>query len=203
MKIGRAHSALFVAAIAIGNLGATCRDRPIAPYPKSELAPASDASVGPGDIFDVRVYNEPTLTGTYQVAANGTIAFPLVGRVKVALMTPSDIEVELTKLLADGYLRNPQVSVMVKEYRSKKVTVFGQVRAPGTFPYTENMSIVEAISRAGGFGALAKKNSVQVTRQTDGKPRKIYVAVEDIGKGKAPNFLLRPGDNVFVDERPF
>jgi protein involved in polysaccharide export with SLBB domain len=76
------------------------------------------------------------------------------------------------------------------------------VKQPGTLPYSDNMSIIEAISRAGGFTAQARKNSVRVTRVKDGKRVKIFVAVEDIGEGKAPNFLLRPGDVIFVDERP-
>jgi polysaccharide export outer membrane protein len=190
-------------------LFAACTDRPVAPYPKSDVAPPSDAAFGPGDIFDVRVYDEPTLSNTYQVAPDGTIDFPLIDRVKVQGMTPSQVEQDLQKRLADGYLKNPHVSVLPKEYRSKKVRVFGQVRSPGTFAFTENMSIVEAITRAGGFTALAKKNSVKVTRSADSNPdsnqkvRVIFVAVDDIGRGKAPDFLLRPGDTVFVDERPF
>lgn len=193
----------IVAALALGSMGASCQDKAVAPYPKSDIPPESDNAVGPGDIFEVRVYAEPNLSGAFQVAPNGTIAYPLVGTITVAGMTASAIEDLIRTRLADGYLKNPQVSVFVKEYRSKKVRVFGQVRAPGTFPYTEDMSIVEAITRAGGFTALAKKNSVKVTRRAGDKTRVIFVAVEDIGRGKAPDFLLRPGDTVFVDERPF
>jgi protein involved in polysaccharide export with SLBB domain len=67
--------------------------------------------------------------------------------------------------------------------------------------YADAMSIVEAISQAGGFTAMARKNAVLVTRV--GQPKKIFVAVDDIGRGKAPNFFLRPGDTIFVEERIF
>src|SRR5262249_49970426 len=102
-----------------------------------------------------------------------------------------------------GYIKKPSVSVRVTEYRSRRVSVFGQVRSPGTFPYTENMSIVEVISKAGGFTAMARKNSVRVTRGSGPGAERSEGAGEEMGQGKAPNFLLRPGDVVFVPERVF
>jgi polysaccharide export outer membrane protein len=160
--------------------------------------------VGPGDLFEVRVFGHQDLTAIYQVAQDGSINFPLIGAVAVDGKTAPEIEKDIQTRLADGYLKNPSVSVRVTEYRSKKISVFGQVRSPGTFPFSENMSVVEAISRAGGFTGMAKKNSVRVTRREDGgETKRIEVAVEDIGQGRAPNFLLRPGDVVFVPERIF
>jgi polysaccharide export outer membrane protein len=182
---------------------AACTDKATAPYPDTVPPPTEDAALGPGDVFDVRVFGEPDLSGTYQVANDGTIDYPLIGKVHVAGKLPNVVAAELKKRLADGYLKNPQVDVFVKETNSKKVNVIGQVKSPGTFTYVDNMSIVEAITRAGGFTAMAKKNSVRVTRSHDGKTETIVVAVEDIGQGKAPNFLLRPGDVVFVGERVF
>jgi protein involved in polysaccharide export with SLBB domain len=180
-----------------------CADKAVAPYPVSEPPRQIDAAVAEADVFDVRVHGEATLSQAYTVDADGTVNVPLIGRVMVRGLTPSQIEEELEKRLRDGYIKDPSVSVKVLEYKSKRVHVIGMVKQPGTFPFTENMSIVEAIAKAGGFLGSAKKNSVRVTREDDGKPRRIYVAVEDIGQGKAPNFLLRPGDVIFVPERPF
>ncbi|MFH0902080.1 MAG: polysaccharide biosynthesis/export family protein [Pseudomonadota bacterium] len=180
-----------------------CADRAIAPYPTSPPPPIEDSALGPGDTFDVRVFGEDDLSGTYQVAVDGTINYPLIGTVVVDGKTPTQVEREIQTRLGDGYLKLPQVSVLPKEYQSKKISVFGQVKQPGTFAYREDISIVEAISRAGGFTAMAKKNAVRVTRHEAGATRKIVVAVEDIGQGKAPNFHLRPGDVVFVPERIF
>ena len=100
-------------------------------------------------------------------------------------------------------LRNPQVSIFVKEYNSKKVFVFGEVQKPGTFVFEDTMNIVQAVTLAGGFAAHAAKNSVSVTRLVDGEEQRIKVAVDDIGTGRAANFPLRPGDIVFVPESIF
>jgi protein involved in polysaccharide export with SLBB domain len=180
-----------------------CADKATAPYPTTAPPASEDSQLGPGDLFDVRVFGEPDLSGTYQVDVDGTIDYPLIGKVPVGGKLPNEVAADLETRLSEGFLKNPQVDVFVKEARSKKVSVIGQVKSPGTFPYVDNMSIVEAITRAGGFTAMAKKNSVRVTRSHGGKTDTIVVAVDDIGQGKAPNFLLRPGDVVFVGERVF
>ena len=182
---------------------AACADQPVAPYPVSQPPIAADAAIGPGDLFDVRVYGETSLSSSYEVAPDGSINFPLIGVVKVQGKTPPQIERELEARLAEGYIKQPSVSVRVTEYRSRRVSIFGQVRSPGTFPYTENMSVVEAITKAGGFTGMARKNAVKVTRVVEGKSSVIIVAVDEIGKGRAPNFLMHPGDNVLVEERPY
>src|SRR5690606_29620211 len=97
---------------------------------------------------------------------------------------------DLTRCLADGYLKNPQVTVFIKEYNSKKVFVFGEVAKPGTFAYEDGMSVIQVITLAGGFTRQAARNSVQVTRSVDGKERRVKIAVDDITTGKAENFLL-------------
>lgn len=184
-------------------LAAGCADRAVAPYPVSLPPPATDSALGPGDLFDVRVYGEPTLSSSYEVDSEGNFNFPLIGGIKADGRTAPEIEKEIETRLADGYIKNPSVSVKVTEYRSRRVSVFGQVRSPGTFGFTENMSVVEAITKAGGFTGMAKKNAVRITRVTGEQTERIVVAVEDIGTGRSPNFLLRPGDVVFVPERLF
>jgi polysaccharide export outer membrane protein len=190
-------------AAALGAALAGCADRAVAPYPVSAPPPPSDAAIGPGDLFDVRVFGEQGLSSTYEVSSDGSINFPLIGIVEVQGKTPQGVEREIQTRLADGYIKDPSVSVRVTDYRSRKVSVFGQVRSPGTFGFSENMSVVEAITRAGGFTGMAKKNAVRITRMNGAAKESIIVAVEDIGQGRAPNFLLRPGDVVFVPERLF
>ncbi len=160
--------------------------------------------MGAGDLFDVRIFGEKDLTGAYRVASDGTIDFPLVGTISVEGLTATEVGDKLESLLADGeFLVNPQVSILVKEYNSKKVSVFGQVKKPGTFPYQDSMTVVEAISLAGGFTSMAKTANTTVIRGEDDAQRRYRVPVEDIGRGRAANFLLRPGDIVFVPERIF
>jgi polysaccharide export outer membrane protein len=193
----------LVVAFLAGGLCVACADRPVAPYPKSPPPAAMDSAVGPGDLFEVRVYGEPSLSSTYEVSPEGSINFPLIGAVAVAGKSPPQIEKDIQGKLAAGYIKNPSVSVRVTDFRSRRVSVFGQVRQPGTFPFTENMSIVEAVAKAGGFTAMAKKNAVRVTRGGSEGDKIVFVAVEDIGQGKSPNFYLRPGDVIYVDERIF
>ena len=192
---------LLLAAV-LGAAQVACGDPPPSQYPTQEVH-IEDTTLGAGDVFEVRVYREEEMTGTYSVSAEGTISFPLIGAVAVAGKTPVQVETEIRTRLADGYLVNPQVSLLVKEYNSRNVSVFGQVQKPGRLTFTHNMTVVEAISQAGGFSAMAKKNAVTVTRTSDGKKTNFTVPVEDIGNGEAPNFFLRPGDIIFVPERLF
>lgn len=171
--------------------------------PPAPPAPSSDTTLGPGDVFSVQVFGEKDLSGKFQVSAKGTIDYPLVGRLEVAGLTPPRVAKLITQRLSDGYLKEPSVSVFVETYNSKKISVFGQVTKPGTFNYVDNMSIVEAITLAGGFTPIAAKNKITVTRSQKGKSSRFTVPVEDIGEGRASNYLLRPGDIVFVPERMF
>jgi polysaccharide export outer membrane protein len=196
-----AAALLALAAIAAG---AGCSGvRPKTPEVRPEDAP-TDTTIGPGDVFDVRVYGEDDLTGTYRVASDGTVDYPLLGTISVQGMTPT----EVTRLISDGlvngeFLKNPNVSVFVKEYSSKKISILGQVNKPGTFQFVDGMSIIEAISLAGGFTPMSRPNDVTVTRVINGTEKKFLVPVEAIGQGRASNFVLRPGDILFVPQRVF
>lgn len=167
------------------------------------LAPVAATTLGPGDVFEVRVFQEPDLSGIYRLAGDGTINFPLCGRLKLGGLTSTAATDRLIRCLANGYLRSPQVSILVKEYNSKKIFVFGEVQKPGTFQYEDEMNIIQAITLAGGFSPRAARNSISVTRIVEGGERRIKVAVEDIGLGRAINFALRPGDIIFVPESFF
>jgi polysaccharide export outer membrane protein len=193
---------VFLTLLAWSAVAVACSDPPPSEYPSQEVH-LEDATLGPGDIFEVRVYKQDTMSGAYDVSPEGTIAFPLIGEVRVAGKTPKAVEAEIRARLADGYLIDPHVSVLVKEYRSHNVSVFGQVQKPGKLPYSHSMTIVEAISQAGGFSPMAKKNAVTVTRADGDKKVKYTVPVESIGDGKAPNFFVRPGDVIWVPERLF
>ena len=163
--------------------------------------PAS--TLGPNDIFEVRVYQEPELSGLYQVGPQGDIMFPLCKRVTVSGLTANGAAEKLRACLSEGYLRSPQVSVLVKEFNSRKVFVFGEVQKPGTFAFEDGMSVVQALTLAGGFTKQAAPNSTSVTRHVDGQEVKVKVNVQDIALGKSANFKLEPGDIVFVPESMF
>ena len=156
--------------------------------------------LGPGDVFEVRVYGEETLTGLYRIAEDGSIDFPLVGRVKAEGKTSREIGAFLVERLRDGYLVSPSVSVYVKEYNSRKIFVLGQVKNPGTFPFSVDMNVVEAVALAGGFAPTANHDFVVVTREVDGQETRIPVPVGKISKGLAANLELQAGDIVYVSD---
>ena len=117
----------------------------------TEIPPPAtdDTTLGPGDAFSVRVYGEDAMSGSHQVAPDGTINFPLLGPVEVAGLEPPEVAKELETLLRErDLLRNPHVSVYVERYASKRVSVMGAVVNPGTFPLEQGMTVVEAITSA-------------------------------------------------------
>lgn len=167
------------------------------------IMPTVDTSLGVGDSFDVRVFGEPDLSGQYKVGSEGNINFPLVGVIKVEGLDAQGAAKLIADKLRQGMLRDPQVTVLVKEQTSKKVYVLGQVGHPGTLTYTPSMSVVEAITVAGGFTPLAARNDTTITRSEQGKKTIVRVPVADIGEGKAANVYLHPGDIISVPERIF
>jgi len=187
---------------------AACSDPPPSKYPTQEVS-AEDTKIGPRDLFEVRVFQQPDLSGQFEVSPECTITYPLIGEVHVCGLSPPQIEKKIKDGLVDGFLKDPQVSVVIKEFRSKTLSVFGQVKKPGTLPYASGMTVVEAISQAGGFNEMARKNAVTVTRAerapgTNKASKKSYtVPVDSIGAGTAANFFVRPGDVVFVPRRIF
>lgn len=188
----------FIVFITLAALG--CGDPPPSDYPTQQVH-KEDATLGPGDTFEVRVYRQDEMSGIYEVSTEGTISFPLIGIVKAGGNTPAQVEREIHDRLADGYLRDPNVSVLVKESKSKSISVLGEVGKPITISFAEGMTVIDAIAKAGGFTAMARKNAVTVTRSIEGKTTRYTVPAGDIGNGKAKNFYIRPGDVVSIPRR--
>ena len=184
--------------------GSACARRPLPPsgsVQAVELTP--EERLGIDDVFEVRVLGEPELSGPYRIAADGTVDYPFIGRVAVVGMRSGDVQELIAAKLADGYIKKPQVSLMVKEWNSRKVSVIGQVQKPGSVIYFTNMTIVDAIAAAGGFTGIASKNSVNLRRESKGSVQSKNYPVADISEGRAPNVVLLPGDILVVEERLF
>ena len=170
---------------------------------QSELT-AVDSRLGVGDFFLVTVYGEDELSGTHQVGDDGAFLFPFLGRVIAEGRTPVELGEHLAEeLAAQGYLRRPQVSVLVEEFASKRVSVIGSVARPGTFPLTSGLTIVQAISLAGGFTSIANAGEVVLTRREGENVRRIIVSITRITRGGANDIPLRAGDLIFIPERIF
>ena len=199
MRAINVHLKIAVVALAIGAQACWWSRTPQTPeVPPRPFTPAS--TLGAGDVFEVKVYDEKELSGIYRVSSAGEISFPLIGKLKIAGLTSTDAADLIQSRLGEKYLRNPQVSILIKEYNSKKVSVFGQVNKPGTFKFEDRMSVIQAVSMAGGFTKLAAKNDTTVTRIIDGAEKRFPVPVEAIAEAEAKNFFLEPGDIVYVPE---
>jgi protein involved in polysaccharide export with SLBB domain len=159
--------------------------------------------VGIDDTFDVRVYGETDLSGMFRVATDGTVDYPLAGRLQVEGLRTGEIQQLLVNKLKDRYLKDPQVIVTIKDRNSQKISVLGQVTKPGQVGYYPNMTIVDAIANAGGFTGIAAKNSVNLRRQVACKIEIHVCPVADISEGRSPNVMVLPGDVLVVDERVF
>ncbi len=165
------------------------------------------------DLLRVDIYQEDDLKTMSRVDAKGTINLPLVGEVRVVGLTVRDAQKAVENAYRDGrYLRNPQVTINIESYASREVSIQGMVRAPGRYPLPieTNMSILELVTKAGGFTDTAKGTAVNITRiSSDGKKQVFTVDVDSLIKGKDKanindnSLVIQPGDIVYVPERIF
>lgn len=177
--------------------GTACSDPPPSVYP-TQAAYVEDNAAAPRDLLEIRVAKQPDLSGPFEIDADGKIAFPHLGVLEIGGKSPIAIGQLIQAGLADGWLRDPEVTVLIKERRSKRVSVFGEVRKGAVMQYLDGMTISQAIADAGGFTPRAWENAVKVTRRVGTKAQEFTVPVNSIANGKAAPFYMRPGDSVFV-----
>ena len=175
-------------------------------------APGEDYRVGPEDILRITVYGHEDLTQAIVVQADGTFAFPLIGRVTATGATPKELQNRIAAALAKGFVRNPQVTVVVQEYRSQNVFVVGEVTRPGTYPLQGRTTVVEILAKAGptqqaGHEVVVVRPRIHVegpllpTETDESQAEVIRINIRDIRMGKLDqNLLLRARDTVFVSE---
>jgi len=161
--------------------------------------------LGPDDTVEIKVYLEDSLSSSYEIDSDGLITFPLLGSVSVAGLTPAELADRIRTGLLEGFLRDPQVTVVVVEFNSRQVSIIGEVKKPGRYAYRDGMTLVQAIADAGGTTGTALLSSMQVTRttassETTQSKKNFVVPFKDITLGRAPDFPLLPGDVVVVQE---
>lgn len=167
---------------------------------------AANYVIGPQDVLAISVLEDDKLNGRYTVEADGTFSFPLIGRVQAGGLTIRDFEASLKKRLMDGFFVNPQVAVNVEQYRSQRVFVTGEVRQPGMIPLTGGMTLVEALTRAGGAESATSSGEVAIVREKDPRapvspegdePIRVNLRELEAG-GRVGNIELRDGDTIYV-----
>ena len=159
-----------------------------------------------GDVLKIQVYQEDDLSGDFEVKEDGTITYPLIGTLKVANLTKPEVERMLTDSLAKDYLVNPFVHVAVRTYHQRNIIILGCVTKPGaySFPQDKGMTLMQAISLAGGFTGYASIGGTKIVRTSrDGKKATIEPRVNDIMGGRKKDVELAPDDLIMVPERIF
>ena len=173
-------------------------------------AKSSGYKLFPRDLIKMTILGEPDMTLERRIDGDGRVSLPLIGNVEIRGMTIPQAEDKIRAIYVEReiYIR-PQVNLSISEYYPREVSVLGQVRNPGKISLpieAETISIVEAISKAGGFTRISKGEAVQVTRhKPDGTDQSTTVDVSGMieGKGAKTSFLVEPDDVVFVPERIF
>ena len=192
---------VFALLLAFSWLGAGCASGISSSYlewaPRS-YAEAPEATLGPRDRFEIEVYPEASLNRSYVVSPEGAINHPLLGPLRVAGRTCHEVQTEIERRLRQSFLRDPSVSCTVVETHSQQVVVIGAVNTPGPLAYASGLSVIDLISRVGGFTETAARDRVQVTRVHDGESFEISVPVQQVIRGRAPNMMIWPGDIVYV-----
>lgn len=169
---------------------------------KESLAEAPPAAVDPktyvigtDDVLLIRVWREPEHSGLVTVRPDGMITLPLIGDIQASGLTPERLDAEVTKALSK-YINDPDVIVSVQAVRSKRYYVTGEVNRPGAYPLVSPVTVLEALTLAGGFRDFANKKNITILRGN----QRLKFNYNDVIKGKNPaqNITLQHGDYIIV-----
>ena len=164
-------------------------------------ASAKDSTylIGSGDILEISVWKDESLTKQIIVPPDCVISFPLVGDIDVTDLTVPDLRKSITEKLTE-YIPDATVAVLFSEIRSMMAYVIGKVNKPGVFPITMQTNVIQVLSMAGGLNAFASEGNILILRQQDNKTVKIPFNYNEVEKGKnlEQNIILQRGDVVVV-----
>ena len=168
-----------------------------------QQAAASDKVyiIGPEDVLKITVWDHDDLTKSVTVDLDGYINYKFVGRVRVEGLSMNALAKKLETMLADGYIREPHVTVQVESYRSRKLFIIGEVHKPGTYYLTRRMTIVEAISMAQGPTAAADREITIVRKSDDGSSSNLLVNLQRALEGDTSQDIeVMPGDAIYISK---
>lgn len=185
-------------------LGACATRNAVAP-PQEAVAkvqsekPGDDYIIGSGDILDISLWKDEAMTRQVTVRTDGKITFPLIGEVAAASRTLGEVKQEMMERLKE-YVPEPVLNVDVKQINSMIVYVTGRVNKPGGFPVNAKVTVLQALSVAGGLNPFAKRSKIKVFRQEDGKTVTYPFDYDEVvdGENLQQNIVLKRGDVIVV-----
>lgn len=156
--------------------------------------------IGPQDLLEISVFGLDEMNKTVRVSEDGDITLPLLGQIIVQNLTGSELEQKLARLLAEKYLQDPQVTVFIREYRSRRVSIIGAVSEPGRYELIGHQTLLHMIAQAGGMTNQVGEEIIVVRTQEDGTSKSLRIPIDDlILKGDPSlNIPLKPGDIVNI-----
>jgi polysaccharide biosynthesis/export protein len=160
-----------------------------------------DYRIGPEDLLEITVFEDEKLNKTVRVSSQGNITLPLLGILKVKGLTGTEVEKEIRDLLAEKYMRDPHVSIFIKEYRNQRISLMGAVAKPGVYDFSGQKTVLDLLSMAGGLrddaGQLLfvlRPQNPEGSRKEQGpddpKPQTFVVSLEDLLIKADPNMNL-------------
>jgi len=209
-KWGKAGTMLLLTLLAIPLAGQQTTSKKA--QPNKPVIPANaDASkpvaattdpeyvIGAEDVLNVSVWKEPEVTRTVPVRPDGKISLPLINDIQAAGLTPAQLTALIMEKL-NKYFTDPQVTVIVTAINSRRIYILGEVNRSGTYQLLPNMTVLQALSGAGGFSQFANLKGIYVLREENGKQIKFPFNYKEVIKGNRPeqNILLKPGDTIVV-----
>jgi len=166
--------------------------------------PVAVTSLAPGDVFEMEIVGEDDGPREYTVAPDGTIDVPYIEGLKVAGLEQQDIaKLVREQLVARDILRKPKVLVRIKEFNSKRVNVSGEVKNDSSLPFRPGMTLLSAISQAGGLTPLARRADVKLTRKTTDGEATVEIDYDAVARGLLKDPPLQAGDVIHVEQRVF
>jgi polysaccharide export outer membrane protein len=167
--------------------------------PKKAATDDPNYVIGPQDVLDISVWKEPELTRGVAVRPDGKISMPLLNDVQAAGRTPLQLAADITAGLKK-FVTDPQVTVIVITINSQRVFILGEVNRAGAYPLLPNMTVLQALSSAGGLTIYANRNKIYLLRVEEGKQVKHPFNYKDVLAGKAAdqNIFVKAGDTIVV-----
>jgi polysaccharide biosynthesis/export protein len=178
---------------------AVAGDVHLAPIKSAVATQDPNYVIGPQDTLEISVWKEADLTRTVPVRPDGKISLPLLNDVQAAGLTPTQLRAQITEKLKK-YVTEPQVTVVVMTINSQRVFMLGEIAKPGAYPLLPGMTVLQAISSAGGFSEYAKTKKIYVLRSDNGKQLKLPFNYKEVVRGSRTeqNILLKAGDTIVV-----
>ena len=176
------------------------------PEPKAvNLPPPTESnSVGPGDVFTLHIVGEDDLPTEYTVAPDGTVDLPFVHRLTVDGLEVQQIsDLVRAELIGQQIYSDPSVSVSIKAFNSKTITVGGEVKEEGSFAYVPGMTLTDAVAKAGGMTSLSRSYQVILVRKIKKGRKRVVVDYDAINNNEIPDVPLQAGDKITVPQRAF